>query len=588
MTIVAELKVEINYGPAEGSLTLIPQHPATLRTLEGYLHKSKIFPTIVRNPPKAIVPIDLLDSVSSSLCDWDIVLDDTVENQLSTTRSTNFDLEKARIELVKLSDINNARIQLHDLSEINLLDEHQVSAVAACSHPDIKGICLFDEQGLGKTIETLFSFHMLYQRGDINKMIVFSPKNMILEWAHDTKRFFGDQYTITPITGSEHDKRKALNNKTDIYVTNFETAGQLTTRLKWLASHSNENTLLVVDESFFVKNPGAKRSKAIKEIRSYCDRCIVLCGTPAPNRPHDIIEQFNIADGGITFKNFRIPESIDDARNRISEILDTRGVYLRRLKSQVMKHLPERSYHRILIPFQPAQNSAYKEALQALMKDVKQSSAVSFKRELTSFMSRRMALLQLCSNPSSILDDYDETPSKLIALDSILEDLIENRNEKVVLWSYFKISIDAIFNRYTRYNPVRIDGTITSSEERSAAVRRFQDDDETMLFVANPAAAGAGITLHRARYAIYESMSNQAAHYLQSLDRIHRRGQDRPVEYLVLLCDQSIEVNEYDKLLSKEASAQELLGDEVVEPVTRESFLSVLKQAASLIGINQS
>ena len=69
-----------------------------------------------------------------------------------------------------------------------------------------------------------------------------------------------------------------------------------------------------------------------------------------------------------------------------------------------------------------------------------------------------------------------------------------------------------------------------------------------MLFVGDPGAAGAGLTLHRARYAVYESMSNQAAHYLQSLDRIHRRGQDRPVEYLVLLCDETIESPEYERI----------------------------------------
>ena len=64
-----------------------------------------------------------------------------------------------------------------------------------------------------------------------------------------------------------------------------------------------------------------------------------------------------------------------------------------------------------------------------------------------------------------------------------------------------------------------------------------------MVFVANPAAAGAGLTLHRARVAIYESLSNQAAHYLQSLDRIHRRGQKREVEYVVMLCDGTLEID---------------------------------------------
>jgi SNF2 family DNA or RNA helicase len=94
-----------------------------------------------------------------------------------------------------------------------------------------------------------------------------------------------------------------------------------------------------------------------------------------------------------------------------------------------------------------------------------------------------------------------------------------------------------------------------------------------MLFVANPAAAGAGLTLHRARIAIYESLSGQAAHFLQSLDRIHRRGQDRDVEYMFLMCDGSIEVAEYDRIGSKERAARDLLADGGDSLPTREVFL---------------
>lgn len=123
---------------------------------------------------------------------------------------------------------------------------------------------------------------------------------------------------------------------------------------------------------------------------------------------------------------------------------------------------------------------------------------------------------------------------------------------------------------------MRYDGSVETVEERREAVRRFQEDDQTMLFVANPAAAGAGLTLHRARMAIYESMSNQAAHYLQSLDRIHRRGQDRDVEYLILLADTTIEIGEYERLLTKEQSARNLLGDTWQEAPTREGMLHEL------------
>ena len=49
----------------------------------------------------------------------------------------------------------------------------------------------------------------------------------------------------------------------------------------------------------------------------------------------------------------------------------------------------------------------------------------------------------------------------------------------------------------------------------------------TMIFLGNPAAAGAGLTLHRARIAIYESFSNQAAHFIRISLRCLENQRDR-------------------------------------------------------------
>ncbi len=87
---------------------------------------------------------------------------------------------------------------------------------------------------------------------------------------------------------------------------------------------------------------------------------------------------------------------------------------------------------------------------------------------------------------------------------------------------------------------------------------------------------------------MYESWSNQAAHYLQSLDRIHRRGQTRNAEYIILVSDQTIEVKEYDRLLKKEQAAQDLLGDQVKPPLTRLMMLEEFTEAARLLGVDLS
>jgi SNF2 family DNA or RNA helicase len=309
----------------------------------------------------------------------------------------------------------------------------------------------------------------------------------------------------------------------------------------------------------------------------------VLCGTPAPNAPQDLVQQFSLVDFGTTFSGVIVPDDRAAAQPVVQEAIERRGLYVRHLKESVLPDLPPKRFERILLPMQPLQRELYEAAVGNLVLDLRSVDDRTFQRRLSSFLARRSALLQICSNPIAVTDSYQEVPAKLLALDSLLEELVAVRQEKVVLWSFFTVSLDAIAARYARFGAVRYDGRVSDVNERREAVRRFQDDDETMLFIGNPAAAGAGLTLHRARYAVYESFSNQAAHYLQSLDRIHRRGQTRDVEYLVLLCDGTLELLEYDRLISKQRAAQALLGDQVGQPITRETMLAEATTASRML-----
>lgn len=468
------------------------------------------------------------------------------------------------------------------------LDAHQRRAVELIAAPAVSGACLFDEQGLGKTITALAAFHVMRQRGLVTRGLVVAPKMMVPEWEQDALRLLPPNYVVQTVLGPIAEKRRALDLPADLYVTNFESTVRLERRLARIVRERGERSLLIVDESFFVKNHDAARTRSVVALRKLVDRCVVLCGTPAPNRPADVIAQFDIADGGYAFKDFAPPEEPAAQRAAIKRVIETRAVFLRRLKEEVLPDLPRRALTRVGVPLQPVQQALYRQTLLGLTADVRAIGDAEFDSKVAHFLARRMRLLQICSNPSGVSDQYTETPAKLLALDALLDELILRRREKVVLWSFFTASLASMFERYAKFNPVRVDGEVQDSVVRREAVRRFQHDDSTMLFIANPAAAGAGITLHRARYAVYESMSNQAAHYLQSLDRVHRRGQDRDVEYLVLLCDRTIEEVEYDRLLSKERAARDLLGDTDPHVPTRREFLQELADAAQVLGIETS
>jgi SNF2 family DNA or RNA helicase len=113
---------------------------------------------------------------------------------------------------------------LADLRGLELLDDHQRVNVAAMTLPDSYGLCLFDEQGAGKTVSLIFAFDALVSRDEIDLALIVAPKSMVPEWPRDFARFKRDLYRVQVVTGGRAQKREALRSGADVLVTNFETA----------------------------------------------------------------------------------------------------------------------------------------------------------------------------------------------------------------------------------------------------------------------------------------------------------------------------------------------------------------------------
>lgn len=534
----------------------------------------------VRIPASAVAQLDeLTDGIEIV---WTPEARRFVENRrrIATRHAAAF----GALQRIRREGADLAERMISDSDGLGVLDRHQVVNVAAMTLPDSPGLCVFDEQGAGKTVTFIFAFDLLVERDQADLAVIVAPKSMIGEWPKDLERFRGGIYRTAVLTGTKREKRRMLAKGADVFVTNFETAVSMEAELRSLLRSRLGRTVLAVDESFFIKSPDTKRTRSLRRIREWAGRAYVLCGTPAPNSPVDLVQQFSFVDFGHCFTGVDIPSERGSAAPAIQSAVQERGLFLRHLKTDVLPDLPLKRFQRVTVPMADEQARLYRAILDDLVAEVETVDDRGFNRQRASFLARRAALLQICSNPSGVSDTYDETPAKLSALDAIVERLVERDHEKVVIWSFYTASVSAIADRFARYGAVRYDGTVSDVESRREAVRRFQEDDETMVFVANPAAAGAGLTLHRARIAVYESLSNQAAHYLQSIDRIHRRGQERDVEYIVMLCDGTLEVTEYERLVQKEQAAQDLLGDRVAAPITRETFLADVREAATLIG----
>ncbi len=474
-----------------------------------------------------------------------------------------------------------ARDALADAPQaIERLDDHQLVNVAVMTIRDAWGACIFDEQGTGKTVTVISAFDVLVERNLADVLLVVAPKSMVAEWAIEFRRFTGDLYKVSIAQGNRREKAQALHVGADVVVTNYEGALALRDDLRLLTGRCR--VVLAVDESYNVKNPEAARTAALADLREWCARCFVLCGTPAPNGSRDLVSQFDLVDFGLTFGDVRFDEDSSAQRDAIRGAMDSRGLFTRNLKAAVLPDLPSRKYSEIELEMEPEQHKLYTSALDSLVDELRATSDDHFRREFASFLARRNALLRICSNPASVTAGYNEVPAKLLALDEMLPGYVR-RGEKVVLWSFYRTSLDALAARYAHLGLVRVDGSVTDVGERRDAVRRFQDDTDISIFLGNPAAAGAGLTLHSARIAVYESLSNQAAHFMQSLDRIHRRGQKQAVEYVVLLCRDTIEQTEYQRLLDKTDAQADVLGDPSPTRPTRQLVLGELLDAQRLL-----
>ncbi|RZJ90565.1 MAG: DEAD/DEAH box helicase [Chryseobacterium sp.] len=520
---------------------------------------------------------DIIEFPTSCLILLEDLLDDDSKNDESVRQYLGRFESHAHAREIALQRIETSSVEGIPDNWLDLLDPAQATAVSAMVLPNILGLCLFDEQGSGKTVMTIAAFDILKDSGTVDAMIVVCPKSMVSEWPNDIEKFTHNKYAIIQAEGDRNQKYASAFKPFDVLITNYEGIEVMLTSL--IASTSTRKYLLTVDESYYLKNGESVRSEKVSKLRSYCERCFVLCGTPAPNSAHDLINQFDLADSNYTFAGFSRSNLPDLDFDRISALVESRGLFIRRLKPEILAHVPDKHFHIVKVDLQGRQAAMYEAARQDLELELRTLNNETFRKRLATYFQRRAALLQICACPEAIDPTFSETPAKYTVLDELIERLFYEKR-KLIVWSFFRKSLDQLEDRYRKFNPVRVDGSIPSAE-RKAAVKSFQENPDTMLFLGNPAAAGAGITLHASYDAAYISYSNQAAHYLQSLDRIHRRGQvSDDVNYYLIICTNTIEETEVIRLREKEVRQHGLLGDHIPWPTSLDDALNELSQGA--------
>lgn len=442
----------------------------------------------------------------------------------------------------------------------------------------------FSVPGAGKTTVS-FALHILSAIKN-GKLLVVAPKAAIQAWRDvviDCMDFTPDklkQEQFVTLDGDEQTNASALNSGAKRFIITYD----LLIRQQSIASNfmAKHPTHLILDESHRMKAGWLSlRGSFLLSIASLPVRRDILSGTPMPQGPADIQSQLDFLWPGhglgleITYGHSP------------REVLD--GLFVRTTKTEL--GLPPVTRHYIDVEMSDAQLALYSIVRNELLRNYSQKFSKASSSEVV-LKARRsvMRMLQLSSNPALALnammrDHYTidseivdqilekELSNKMIAVIAKVRQLAE-KGEKSVVWTIFTDTIETLVLEMADINPVYIHGGVpsgldTDSNTREGKIKRFHLDDECKVLIANPAAAGEGISLHKVCHnAIYLDRSYVSTHYLQSIDRIHRLGLPKNQETNIYIYRTkapaqigSIDLSVSRRLAEKVRNMQQLLDD---------------------------
>ena len=75
-------------------------------------------------------------------------------------------------------------------------------------------------------------------------------------------------------------------------------------------------------------------------------------------------------------------------------------------------------------------------------------------------LKRLLRLVQVASNPNLVDQSYDETPGKILVLDSIVHKM-DSLGPKTIVWTGFTENVSRIVQRYPEKRPARVHGRLS-------------------------------------------------------------------------------------------------------------------------------
>lgn len=424
------------------------------------------------------------------------------------------------------------------------------------------------------------------------EVLIVCPSILKYNWLKEARKWM-----IGKITAYVYESKKIRyyegrvtnhNKNTILHIINYDILDKFKDRL--LGTPFN---FFVADESHYIKNQDARRTKIAQELARKAKWKIFITGTPIYNKPKDLYVALNLIDPAmfdnffsfatrycgakkIKFNNKSIikyegPTNVEE----LNTIL--RANYMvRRMKKDVLKDLPDKIKDVIILNESDLDVLVQKEkkAIEDSKKNEEKLKAEA--EELKALAVTNKEFENLYKDKVKTLREikfknFGELSRirKEIAIKKIpyviefVKEILESSEDaqsKIVVFGHHKEVLYKIYEELKKYNPVIITGEV-SDGERQRAIMLFKEKNTTRVFIGSMGAAGTGVDglQQNCNTIVFAELDWTPSLVDQAESRLQRIGQKNTVWVYHIVANESIDSRIVKLMMEKEAVSKEIL-----------------------------
>lgn len=420
------------------------------------------------------------------------------------------------------------------------------------------GACLADDMGLGKTVQALAFLERL-RRSNGGRALLIVPASLLGNWQREIKHFTPEMPYYILHGKSAAALEEECEREEFLTITTYAMAMRLEPlkEFQW--------SVVLLDEAQAIKNPAAKQTKSIKQLKSRMR--IIMTGTPIENNLSNLWSLFDFLNRGLlgTAKEFSAftKRLAGDASGyaRLREMVSP--FILRRLKTDrtVITDLPDKTEISTYVDLSKKQTVLYRNIVSGLERSLGDAEGIHRKGLVLAAISK---LKQICNHPDQYLGQASFEPEesgKYQLLKELCETIYEKR-ERVLVFTQFREMTEplagflkSIFHR---------DGLVihggTSAKKRTELVDRFQSEAYIPFMVLSIKTGGVGLNLTAANHVIHFDRWWNPAVENQATDRAFRIGQKKDVMVYKFISSGTVEEKINVMINEKSKLAQDIIG----------------------------